>query len=538
MDILFVLTSSAFLLWIIRNSIYWVYLWQAKEYRFQRLFVHIKETAQGRLLLFSPLSLLKWAAVVFYGFTIFHDTYLDEFHFFVAGIYTLEAFLVLKELLFNQLKRPEFTPKAISLIVTSVLFSLLIFSVPLLDRYFWLLLIDRFFFLIVGFMIFLHSFPTELFYDTQINKAIKKIKEHKDLMVIAITGSYGKSSTKEFLAQILGTKFAVMKTRGNQHTLAGIASVIVQKLSKKTQIFVVEIGGYERGEVAQIAQIVKPNIGILTGINDQHLSLFKTLNNSIETKYELIEALPKNGLALFNGNDSAVRKLAKKAKIQKVLYGYDLPDQESPEMNRAISATNIRVDREHVTFTVKMKKQSSLLRAPLLGSYNIANLLPAIYLADYCGMTQSEIKRAVARLTPLPNTMTRHIAENGATIIDDTVNSNPESINAAIDYMQIYRKKRFLVFQPMIELGHNAKEHHIALGRNIAALCDYVLLTNNNFLKEIQKGIKEKNGNCKVKSGSPKTLTAYLNKHSSRGDIIVCEGNEAKQVFEKLLQGK
>jgi UDP-N-acetylmuramoyl-tripeptide--D-alanyl-D-alanine ligase len=538
MDMIFVLASSAFLIWIIRNIIYWVYLWQVKEYRFQRVYVHLIETVQGRQLFFSPLSLLKWLGIVFYIATIIQDSYLDWFHLYITGLYALQAFLVFKELLFNQLKRPEFTPKALSLILTSLLLVLAIFSVPILDKYFWLLFIDRIGVLIVAFFVFIHSFPTELYYDTQINAAQKKIERHKDLMIIGITGSYGKSSTKEFLFQLLSKKFSVIKTRGNHHTIEVIASVIAQRLKQKTQILIAEMGTYGRGEIAQMRHIIKPNIAILTGINDQHLSLFRTLDESIAEKYELIETLPKKGLALFNANDDRVVGLAKKTKIQKVLYGYDLPDQEEQGPNRAISATDIRVDRESVSFTVRMKKHSFMLKAPLLGSYNIANLLPAIYIADYFGMTQQEIRRAVASLIPLPNTMTRHTTDSGIVLIDDTFNSNPESIKAAIDYLKIYRKKRFLVFQPMIELGHNAKEHHIALGKNISDICEYLLVTNHNFLKEIEKGIQEKNGSCTVIVGSDKKLTRYLQSHARRGDVILFEGNEAKIVLDSIAKEK
>jgi len=533
MDIVFVLAASAAIIWYLRNITYWVYLWQAKEYRLDRMLIHLFETAQGRSLLFSPLSCIKWIGVAFYVVTIFHDSYLELFHVCIVVLYIFEAFLVCKEFFLGQLRRPEFTAKALSLIIFSILTAMLFFAVPLVDKFSWILLIDRLLFLIVGFFVFLHSFPTELYHDTKINKAIKKLRTHKDMMVIGISGSYGKSSTKEFIAQVLSKKFVVAKTRGNQHTLGGIADVVLRKITKKTQVFVAEMGAYGRGEIATMCYVIKPNIGVVTGINDQHLSLFHTVQNSVAAKNELIESLPKKGVALFNGDDQEAVKLYKKTRIQKVLYAKSkLIDHSS--VTPEISATDISVKKSSISFTIHLKKKKFSVTAPLLGSHNIVNLLPAIYIADYFGITQSEIKRIILHLIPLQNTMTRRLTEGGLTVIDDTYNSNPESIAAALAYMKIYKKKRFFVLQPMIELGKNAKEQHLKIGQLFADSCDVLLLTNKNYLTQIKRGIAEKKGKCKVLVGSTGKISSYLGKNVKRGDIVFCEGNEAKRIVEIL----
>jgi hypothetical protein len=115
MDIFFVLAASAAIIWYLRNIIFWVYLWQAKEYRLDRMLIHLFETAQGRVLLFSPLSFVKWAGVAFYITTIFNDSYLELFHTFIVILYITEACVVIRELLLGQLRRPELTAKALSL---------------------------------------------------------------------------------------------------------------------------------------------------------------------------------------------------------------------------------------------------------------------------------------------------------------------------------------------------------------------------------------------------------------------------------------
>lgn len=533
MDLLFIFAGSLFSVWILRNSIYWVYLWQTKEYRLDRLIIHLLETVQGRNLFFSPLSLLKWLGTLLYIFVIFEENYLPYFHLFVTAIFAFQALFILQELLHHRLSRPEFTPKALSVMLTSFVLAMILFTTPLMDKFFWLLVIDRLLPLVVAFFVFVHSFPTELYRDAQIRHAIRKINKHPDLKVIGVTGSYGKTSTKEYIVQILRKKFDVITTYGNHHTLSGIAQVVNETLTKKTQIFVAEIGTYGKSEIAQIAYVIRPTIAILTGINDQHLSLFKTLKTSIDAKYELITSLPKNGLAIFNGNDTESRKLYQRTKKPKILFGRMNEDKKNLHFD--IFAKDIIASQNDVIFTVHLEKKIFSVKAPLLGSHAIEHLLPAIFIADFLGMTENEIKYAVLRLSPPPNTLRRQITKRGLILIDDTFNSNPESVASAIDYLSVYRKKKFLIFQPMIELGGNARAHHYTLGKNIAYICTAVLLTNKNYQKDIQKGIADAGGACTVITGSTRSLSIYLQSNAKKGDVVVCEGSEAREVMEKLL---
>jgi UDP-N-acetylmuramoyl-tripeptide--D-alanyl-D-alanine ligase len=531
MDNLYILAASAAVIWYVRNTIFWVYLWQRKEYRLDRLLIHLFETAQGRGLLFSPIGLLKWIGIAFYIETVFNESTLAPFHLFVTGIFLLDAVLVGKELLAGQLKRPTFSKKAFSLISLSVFFMLIILAVPLVDKFFWLLFLDKLLFFIVGFYVFIHSFPTELHRDILVNRAIQKMRGRSDMKVVGVAGSYGKSSTTDFIAQVLGRNFSVVKTRRNQHTLSGIADVILKDVADKTQVFVVEMGAYGKGEIATMCYVVKPSIGIVTGINDQHMSLFRSMDGNIASKNELVHALPEKGLALFNTNDKQVREMYKKAKVLKVAYGMNAI------VGNGIYATNIKADKTSVTFKIHIKNESYALKAPLLGEHNIVNLLPAIYIADYFGMTQKEIRQRIAHLSPLPNTMILKKTINGVALVDDTFNSNPESIAAMVTYMKLYKKKRYFVLQPMIELGRNAKDQHYKVGKALANSCNAVFLTNKNYLSQIRKGIREEKGTCKIVTGSTNVLVNYLAKEVKKGDVVLCEGREAKGVLDRLLLG-
>lgn len=530
MNLLLILTSFLFFIWVIRNILFWVYLWQLKEYRLDRLIVHLKETAQGRFIIASPLLVLTWIAIFSYTFVISDHNLLLLYQLFTTLVFSFKAISVTREFNKQAIKRPILTFKAAFVIMIVSLSVLLLYLFPLVERFLWLLLLDRLVPVLTTTLILLLSVPTEFYRDLKIERAIKKIKKCKKLLVIGVTGSYGKSSTKDFTAQILGKKFRVLKTSGTNNTPIGIAHTILTGLKQSTEIFVVEMGAYRKGEIAEICQIVYPQIGVLSGINDQHLSLFGSMENIMSAKYELIESLPKNGLAIFNGNNSNARLLYNRTKKRKVLYqwGEKLTDQD-------IYAYNITVKKTFITFDVVLKNKTIHFKTHLIGGQNVENILPAIYTAHYLGMNEAQIKKAVLGLIGLPKTMTLHKIPHGPFLIDDTFNANPASMTAIINYMKLYKSKKFLVLTPMIELGNNANEEHYTVGRQVSKVCDYVFLTNKNFGKNVFRGIRDEGGKCKMRVSNANDAAQFISTNTAKDDIVGFEGKEANIVLEKIL---
>lgn len=531
MNIFFFLVSILFFLWTIRNILFWVALWQLKEYRFDRVFVHLKETGQGRILLFSPLPLLKWTVIFAYAVVVFNEALLFPYQVVVVIIFTFQAFLIFKEFFLHFLRKPVLTFKAIFIIFLTFFIIFLLFLFPLVEWLLWFLILDRFTPLLVAFFVFSLSFPTEIYRDLQIERAVKKIKNHKKLLVIAVTGSYGKSSTKDYIAQILGKRFRVLKTEGTNNTPIAIANTILLRLKKDTEIFIVEMGAYKRGEIAQMCQIVHPRIGVLTAVSHQHLSLFGNLENTFAAKYELIESLPKNGLALFNGNNKNLDRLYQKTKKKKALY----QSKVSKGNKTDIFAFNINVKKTSVSFDTLLKNKVFHLNAPLIGKQNVENILPGIFIADYLGMTDKEIKKAVSSLSSLPKTMIYNLGLNGAALIDDTFNANPDAVLAALEYLKIYKGKKILVLQPMIELGKKADEEHYRVAQKISIVCDYLFLTNGNFYKPISEGVTDGRGNCLVKVGNPCEVAEFIGKNTKREDVVIFEGKETANILNQII---
>lgn len=528
--------SVLFSIWIIRNILYWVALWQTKEYRFDRMLVHLKETKEGGSLLFSPFSLLKWAALVLYIPVALDDNLIPYFSIFVLSVYSFTALSVFNELREKRFKRPKLTIKALIISFLSLIFALGLFFIPLFTLRVWVVIVDKVTTLFIAFLIFVFSYPTELFYDFQVEKARGKIKNLRKLLVIGVTGSYGKSSTKEYIASILSKKFKTAKTYGTNNTKIGVAKNILKQVSKDTQIFVAELGAYKKGEIEEICNMVNPKIGILTAVSPQHASLFGGIANTIEAKYELIKSLPKNGIALFNGNNSIASDLYKKTEIKKIIY--KVFRKSLGEQRVDIKATHVTVSKYGISFTVSRGKRSIRLKAPLIGVHNIENILPGVFLAMYLGMSDEEIEDAVSSLTPLTKTMNLKKLSNGMVIIDSTFNVNPQSFMTIFDYITQYRGRRIIVMQPMIELGSHGGLEHYKVGYHASTLCDYLFLTNRNFYKDIQKGITDGQGKCELISTNDREIAKFIRAKTLRGDsddVIIFLGRETAKVLRQIV---
>ncbi len=528
MSIILFLANVCFWIWAVRNTLFLTALWQTKEYRFDRMRVHLTDTQQGRRLFFSPVLFAKLAAIIAYGAVVFSTISGNAYDFLVTAIFAWNAFCVFREVRFHTLKRPQFTGKTLVIIALSIGLLFALFWVPIFDQSLWLLLLDRLLPLIIAFFVYVFSFPTEAYKDFQVQKAMEKIKGYKKLLVIGVTGSYGKSTTKEYTAQILRKKFRVAKTKGTNNTPIGIANTILSTLQPNTEIFVVEMGAYKKREIAELCNIVHPKIGILTAVNQQHASLFGGLEKTKQTKYELIESLPKTGLALFNGNNENALALYQKTSKKKALYISDNSRKAD------IRAKNIAVFKTHITFDVYCFGKKLRLTAPLIGRHNIENMLPGIYLAFMLGMKKEEISKAVSTLVPPEQTMVR-FEIGGVSMIDDAFNANPQSVISALDYMKVYKQKRLLVLEPMIELGGYAKDEHRKIGRAIGNVCDVVLLTNNNYYNEILEGVQKGKRKCVVHTGTSSEIAAFISENTRKGDIVVFEGKKAGQSLAKLL---
>ena len=398
----------------------------------------------------------------------------------------------------NILKKEQIKiPFKITNRIKRIVFTLiLLYLVPLIFYKNIFILIFTYSFLISVnyYMIFLSNvinYPIEkivfLYYK---NKAKKKLKRFNNLKIVGITGSYGKTSTKNILNDILSVKYNSVTTPKNYNTLYGLIITINKYLNKFNDIFIAEMGAFKKGRIKKLCNLVKPKYGIITKIGESHLDSFKTINNIRNTKFELIEYLPKNGIGILNMDDKEQVKFNIKNKVKIIWIGID-------SNNADLVANNILISKNGMSFDVIFKKENIIksFKTRLLGIPNIYNILSSIAFARYImNMDIDDIILGVKRIKPIPHRL--EIKNfNNYTIIDDAYNSNPIGSKMALDVLKLMDGEKIVVTPGMIELKDKEYEFNKEFGKYISEVADYVILVGNKQTKAIKYGLISNNFN-------------------------------------------
>ena len=313
--------------------------------------------------------------------------------------------------------------------------------------------------------------------------AKKVIASMPNLTVVGITGSYGKTSAKFILTRILSEKYHVLMTPESYNTTMGVVKTIRNMLSPSHEVFVCEMGAKYVGDIKEITDLVAPKYGLITSIGPQHLETFRTIERIVDTKYELMEALPdkKNGVL----NVSSPLILENDRYPQAVGYGFESSQRTD------YWAENISFGPFGSKFTVKGKDGLSLeLETKLLGKHNIVNIVGAVAMAVKLGVEPEKIAYAVRRLEAVPHRLQLR-RQGGITIIDDAFNSNVEGAASALEVLGSFEKGgRILITPGMIELGEKQYEYNYEFGKKAAQHCDVIILVGEKQTLPIQEGVK------------------------------------------------
>lgn len=321
--------------------------------------------------------------------------------------------------------------------------------------------------------------------------AQNKIKAREDLKVVGITGSFGKTSTKFIIGAILEGKFNVLNTPESYNTPMGLSKVINNELNNDHEVFIAEMGAKKIGEIREVAQLAQPQIGVLTSIGPVHIETFKNIDNIMKTKYELIEELPTDGIAVFNYDNEYIRKLADKTFKEKILYGMENVEDLD------IYADNIEVSELGSSFTLK-DKEGNIIRCTtkLLGKHNIYNILAGASVGKALGLSFEDIAKGIERIEPIPHRLNIINPGTGVIIIDDAFNSNPIGSKAALEVLGQFKEgKKIIVTPGMVELGEIEEAANREFGVNIGKVCDYVILVGEKRTRPIYEGLMETNYN-------------------------------------------
>ena len=350
--------------------------------------------------------------------------------------------------------------------------------------------------------------------------------------VVALTGSNGKTTTKEMISACLQTTFPILKTEGNLNNLIGLPLTLLS-LTEEERIVVLEMGMNVPGEIGRLTEIAEPDVGLITNIQMAHLEGMGSLNRIMEEKGALFRGMRKNGSIIVNQDDPRVVSLAHEFPGQKIMVGIR---QEADVIARTIHLNG----KEGTSFTLILEGEETEVCLPLLGKHFIPNALFAIATASLFGVGLEKAKEALERFQSYPMRMEIISLEGGKTLINDAYNANPMSMELALETLTESKGKgrAIAVLGDMLELGEFAEEAHQELGRKISELPIELLLAMGEEAPALVESAVRHGCDPKrvILAESHSEAISILKETIQEGDWILVKGSRG-MAMEKIVQG-
>lgn len=353
-----------------------------------------------------------------------------------------------------------------------------------------------------------------------IKKATLKLKRMQ-ILKIGITGSFGKTTVKEILKSILSQKYRVLATPASYNTPMGIA-LTVKQLDSTHDVFIAEMGARNKGDIKEVAKMVSPMYGVLTGVNIQHLETFKTLENIKDTKFELFENLTDGGEGFFSADNENAVELANRFNGEKYFAGV------SNAENNLVSASNISVGDHGTSFTLNIKGEEGVpCSTVLLGKHSIKNICLAAAVAYKMGMTPIEIALGINRIQCIGHRLELMPNNKGIVIIDDSYNANIDGVEAAMEVLDLFNGRKIVLTPGLVELGKDENMANMEMGKILAKHADHVIIIGRQNAEMILAGLLEggmKKENIKFATNLNKG-NKELNAMVKEGDVVLFEND-------------
>ena len=546
--------------WFVRQikaNLFYLYLWQLKNYHIGRFNAHFETNAGKRIFgisFFVKLFFCLTALSFILCSIIYHFSY-DKIQVLsgtiqlftaISGLFIIaEGLYSIKSLALKQAKKPEQTKKMMFL--TSVVFLItLIFLIfiskefliatkiktaDLLYMVFLFFAFDLLTIVIVSIVVVFFQPLTVYIRNQTLAKARRKIKGLDNLLVIGITGSYGKSSTKEFLRVILSETFSVVSTVKNQNSEIGISECILRDVSEDHEIFICEMGAYNKGGIKLLCNIAQPKMGILTGIGNQHLSTFGSQKNIIKTKFELIDSLPNEGVAILNWDSEYIKNNLSRNDITVL--------KSSINKEQDIWAEGVKNDDNGMTFDACFKEGERIhIKAGIIGNHHLSNLLLCIATAKKIGMSSEEIANGCSRITLDISGMKIEKTEYGFSAINSSYSANETGVLSHLDHFESLMPpgKRIIVMPCIIELGGDAKRTHFEIGKKIAKTCDMAIITTRDYFKDIKKGAQSVRSDYNIVCIENPDKILEIIKEKAISGIVLFEGRSSSRLINTIFK--
>jgi UDP-N-acetylmuramoyl-tripeptide--D-alanyl-D-alanine ligase len=344
--------------------------------------------------------------------------------------------------------------------------------------------------------------------------------------LVGVTGSAGKTTTKEAIAHVLSSRFRVLKSEGNFNNHFGLPLMLL-KLEPEHEVAVIEMGMSHAGEIRALAKIAQPETGVVTNVAPVHLEFFDSLAGIARAKYELIESLPASGTAVLNANDEYVSQFGRDFKGKVITYG--------THATADLRAENIRsAGADGSQFDVVMGGGREHARLALVGEHNVLNALAAVAVARARGLTLPEAVAALATLKP-SDKRGQVLQLGNITVINDCYNSNPTALNAMVDALaSIEAERRIVVAGEMLELGPAGEEMHRAAGRHLAGKKIEMLIGVRGLAHAMVEGARQAGAHAEFVN-TPEAAGEWLARETRDGDVVLLKASRGVKL-EKALE--
>ncbi len=357
-------------------------------------------------------------------------------------------------------------------------------------------------------------------------KALQQIayfwRRKLDIRVIGITGSVGKTTTKEIVAELLSRRYRTLKNPGNLNNEIGLPLSIL-RLTPGHQVAVLEMGFYVPGEIAFLCDLAQPHVGVITNIGTVHAERAGSIEAITSGKAELVQSLPPDGVAILNYDDPRVRSMESLSRAQVFFYGLDPAADLSADEVVGLGLDGIR-------FRLHYKHETLHLRVPLIGRHSVHNALRAAAVGLVEGLTWQEIVEGLR----FGHSQLRLVAvrtAQDALVLDDTYNASPESTLAALNLLDELQGRKIAVLGDMLELGPYERQGHEIVGARAVQVAD-LLITVGERGRLIAAAAREASGPLiPIKElGTSEEAIRYLESMLEAGDVVLVKGSRAMEM--------
>lgn len=360
-------------------------------------------------------------------------------------------------------------------------------------------------------------------------KALYEIAKFKrnmyDIPVIAITGSVGKTSTKDIVASVVSNKYKTLKTEGNNNNNIGLPLTILKL--RDHEAMVIEMGMNHFREIALLTEIAKPTLAVITNIGTSHIGILGSRENILKAKLEILEGMKKPKIIINNDND-LLHKWYEENKEKIEIHTYGIENQSE------INAKDIEMNENSSKFTVDINNKKVEIEVPVGGEHFIYNALCATEVGKVLGLTEEQVKKGIKEFELTKKRMDIRTLQNGAILINDSYNASYESMSASINYLENHNgTRKIAVLGDMFELGEYSKELHEKVGEAVAQKNIDILICSGEESKNIIKKVNEKNPKIKtILLNNNEEILKKLQEILREGDVVLVKASNGMKFYE------